>query len=285
MNRTEEKWYSSGCIQLLVWLVLPLAAGILISLAIPRPIIGNIYLRSAIDSGSASDMITQIAYARDHFEVRAVVLVLDSPGGTVADTESVYLELARLRAQKPVITVVEDMAASGAYYLAVGTDYIYAKPSSEVGNVGVRTLLPNDPKAYEDQVSTGPYKFTGGSRDSFLRSLEPIKQGFLSAVLLGRGAALKAEKNLILSGDLFTGTDAVRLGLADAIGTQSDAVEHAARLARVSNFESKDLRSLAGLPDYVSLFFLQASNGTNTGYPREAGVYLLYIPPSDRRTP
>jgi protease IV len=283
--KTLERWFTSSFVQWTIWLAVPLAIGILITLAIPRPIIGTIYLRDAIYPATATDILTEITYAREHAEVRGVVLVLDSPGGTVADTESIYMELARLRAQKPVVTVIESMAASGAYYLTVGTDYVFTKPSSMVGNVGVRTLLPTDPQAYEEAVSTGPFKFTGSSRDSTLRSLEPIKQSFYSAIVLGRGSALKADANTILSGALFSGTEAVRLGLADALGTQTDGYEYAAKLAHVANYETADLRKLAGIPEVIGIFFMQAPDGSTTGYPREAGIYMLYIPPSERRQP
>jgi protease IV len=283
--KTEGKWYTSGFLIWTLWIVIPLAIGVWLMMAVPRPVIGTIYLRDAIYADTAKDIITEIAYAREHSEVRGVVLVLDSPGGTVSDTESIYLELARLRAQKPVIAVIENMAASGAYYLAVGTDYIYTKPSSEVGNVGVRTLLPTDPQAYEEAVSTGPFKFTGGSRDTALRSLEPIKQSFYNAVVLGRGTALKADANTVLSGELFLGSDAVRLGLADAIGTHTDGVDYVANLVHVANYENADLRVLAGIPEPISIFFLLAPDGTRTAYPREAGLYMLYIPQSEGRQP
>src|SRR4030042_2709235 len=164
MNTLKTKWLPHPLARIFFWLVLPLVAGILLALLIPRPIIGIIYLRDAIDAYTAGDMITQIRYAYDHPEINAVVLVMDSPGGTVADTESTYLQLIRLRQKKPVVTVIENMSASGAYYLAVGTDFIMAQPSSEVGNVGVRTPLPMATIVLADEVSTGPYKFFGDSR-------------------------------------------------------------------------------------------------------------------------
>ena len=288
MDNIKTKWLAHPSTQPILWLALPLAAGILLSLLIPRPIVGTIYLRDAIYSYSAGDVITQLRYAYDHSEIQSVVLVMDSPGGTVADTESVYLELMRLREKKPVVASIESMAASGAYYLAVGTDYIIARPSSEVGNIGVRTVLPSSPSVYEDEVSTGPYKFYGGSRDETLRLLDPLKQSFYKAVLLGRGEAIRTTRENILSGKLFIGSEALRFGLIDALGSYSEAVEKAATLAHIWNFETKDLSTLA--LDYASAaynyqFFLEAEDGSLTPYPRASGVYYLYIPESDRRLP
>ncbi len=286
MSDDKRSLLSHPITRILLWLILPLAAGILVSLLIPRPVIGIIYFRDAVYSASVSDFVAQLTYAREHVEVRAVVIVMDSPGGTVADTEAAYLELARLRAQKPVVTLVENMAASGGYYIAVESDYLFVHPSSEVGNVGVRVVLPSAPSVHEDEVSTGPYKFYGDSRDSTLRSLDPIKQSFYQAVVLGRGSALKATADEVLSGKLYLGTDAVRLGLADSLGTQSSALEQAAQLAHIRNYDTKDLRILSELPvTYYGLFFREAEDGSLTPYPREAGKYLLYIPTEERRQP
>jgi protease-4 len=288
MDYIKTKWLSHPWTRPILWMGLPLILGILLALLIPRPIVGTIYLRDAIYSYSAGDLISQFRYAYDHPEIQSVVLVMDSPGGTVADTEALYLELIRLREKKPVVVSIETMAASGAYYLAVGADYIFAKPSSEVGNIGVRTVLPSAPSVFEDEVSTGPYKFYGGSRDETLRLLDPLKQGFYQAVKLGRGEALHTTPENILSGKLFIGSEALRFGLIDALGTYSEAVEKAATLAHVWNFETKDLLSLVYQSDKETStyrFFLEAEDGSQSPYPRTPGVYFLYIPESDRRLP
>ncbi len=288
MENFKTKWLSHPLAHPILWLALPLAVGVLVSLLIPRPIVGTIYLRDAIYSYSAGDIISQFRYAYDHSEIQAVVVVMDSPGGTVADTEALYLEMIRLREKKPVVVSIETMAASGAYYLAVGADYIIAKPSSEVGNVGVRTVLPSAPAVYEDDVSTGPYKFYGGSRDETLRLLDPLKQGFYQAVRLGRGEKLLTTPENILSGKLFIGSEALRLGLIDALGTYSEALEKAAALAHVWNFDTRDLRPLALGTESAAVvngFFLETEDGSQSPYPRSAGVYYLYIPESDRRLP
>jgi protease-4 len=288
MEYIKTKWLSHPLALPVLWLALPLALGLLVSLLIPRPIVGTIYLRDAIYSYSAGDIISQFRYAYDHPEIQAVVLVMDSPGGTVADTEALYLEMVRLREKKPVVASIETMAASGAYYLAVGADYIIAKPSSEVGNVGVRTVLPSAPSVYEDDVSTGPYKFYGGSRDETLRLLDPLKQSFYQAVRLGRGEKLLTTPENILSGKLFIGSEALRFGLIDSLGTFSDAVDKAGTLAHVWNFEIKDLRPLALGSESTATyygFFLETEDGSQSPYPRAPGVYYLYIPESDRRLP
>jgi len=170
----------------LLWVVVPLVAGILVSALIPQPKVGLIYLNTSIDSFSANYINPQIDYARTHPEIKAVVLILDSPGGTVADTEAIYLEILKLRKNKPVVASINSMAASGAYYLTVGTDYAFAKPTSNVGNIGVIGYLPQAPTIFEGIISTGPYKLWGAARDTYMRQIEMVKQGFYGAVRAGR---------------------------------------------------------------------------------------------------
>lgn len=261
-------------------IAIPLIVGIVLASFIPQPFIGVIYLNDIIYSQTAQDMIKQIQYARDHAQIRAVVLVINSPGGTVTDTESVYLELARLREKKPVVTMIESMAASGAYYLAVGSDYILAKPSSEVGNVGIIGYLPSAPTVMEELYSTGPYKLWGTPRDTFVREMDMLKQGFLQAVLLGRLGSLKVPSEVILRGQIWSGTEALQMGLIDELGPISRAYEKAAQMARIAHYRVEDLRSLSGLPEYYPIpFFGQTSEGVQSPYPKEPGIYFLYIPP------
>ncbi|HEX9675147.1 MAG TPA: S49 family peptidase [Anaerolineales bacterium] len=270
----------SGFKSVLLWVLLPLLAGLALATQVPRPVIGLIYLNDSIYAYTARDMIAQLDYARQHPEVRGVVLVMDSPGGTVVDTEAIYLELARLRQSKPVVTMAQGMIASGAFYLSVGTDYVVAGPSAIIGNVGVVSQLPPPPEVYEDLASTGPYKLFGSSRDAQLRSMEAIKQAFLQAVQLGRGERLQIGPQRLLTGEIWLGTEALRMGLVDEVGSVSQSVEKAADLARVAHYRVVDLRQLAELPPSVTYFFFyETPEGVLTAYPRRPGIYLLYVPP------
>lgn len=278
-SETSNRW---GVGVLLLVIVLPLMIGSALSLLIPQPIIGVIYLNDAIYDFSARQMIAQIDYARQTPAVRAVVIVMNSPGGTVVDTESVYMELARLRQTKPVITIIEGMAASGGYYLSCGTDYIFAKPSSVVGNIGVIGYAPQSPMAIEDVYSSGPYKLWGSSRDSTMREVEMLKRGFLQVVQLGRGSRLAIPDEVILSGQVWSGVEARQLGLVDEFGPQSSAFEKAAQLARVSHYRTVDLSTQVQMPEAPGVFFMQAPNGTLTPYPNKEGIYLLYVPQTEK---
>jgi protease IV len=276
MNQNNLKWEHIRT--WLLWLALPLVIGILIASAIPQPVIGVIRLDDAIYSYTARDMIAQINYAIDHPEIRGVVLAFESPGGTVVDTEAVYMELSRLRAKKPVVTAVNGMAASGAYYLSANTDYIYAKPTSLVGNIGVISYLPTAPFIFEEIISTGPYKLWGSPRDADMRQTDMIKEGFFQAVMLGRGDRINVGPEVVLSGKIWIGTEAVRIGIADALGTERDAFNKAAELAQVANYKTVDLRELVYSGSSSSSFFLQSPEGVTLPYPTEPGMYMLFIP-------
>lgn len=277
MSETDLRWEKIR--NIFLWLALPLILGLLVASAVPQPVIGVIRLEDAIYAYSAQNTIKQIQYAIDHPEVRAVVLVLDSPGGTVVDTESIYMELTRLRAKKPVVTVVNAMSASGGYYLSANTDYIFAKPTSLVGNIGVIGYLPPSPFIIEDIITTGPYKLWGSPRDSDMRQIEMIKQGFFQAVKLGRGDKLTAGDEVIFNGQIWVGVDALRLGIIDELGTENNGAAKAAELAKVANYAVLDLAAPAGVDSFGGLFFIESPDGMSLPYPKEAGVYMLYIPP------
>jgi protease-4 len=265
----------------LLWLIPAVVACVLISLLIPKPGIGVIRLNDALYALTAKDLIAQIAYARQDASIRAVVLILNSPGGTVVDTEAVYMELARLRQEKPVVTWVSGMAASGAYYLSSGTDYIVAVPSAEVGNVGVIGYLPPTPMVIEDTISTGPYKLWGSPRDTTVREIEMTKQGFYQAVSLGRGSRLKIGPETLLRGQIWPAAEALRLGLVDSLGSETDAYAEAASLAHLWHFTSIDLYSRAVVAQYPSIpqgFFLKTAAGVQLPYPSASGIYMLYVP-------
>ncbi|MCS6994750.1 MAG: S49 family peptidase [Anaerolineales bacterium] len=265
---------------ILLWVIVPLVLGSLTALLISRPVIGIITLRDSIYAYTAENLIKQIEYARENENIAAVVLVLESPGGTVVHTEAIYLELLALRKEKPLVVSIDGMAASGAYYLTAAADYAFAKPTSMVGNIGVIGMLPDAPIIFENIISTGPYKLWGSPRDTYMRQIETIKQAFYEVVRGGRGERLKAKTDVVLSGQIWPATTAYQLGLIDELGSQTQAVEKAAEMAGVRNYKTQDLSIFASSSTNAPYgFFAQSENGTLLPYPKEAGIYLLYIPP------
>lgn len=280
MPNKKEKSLRWDQKQWLLLIILPLLVGLIISSFIPNPVIGTITLVKAIDDSETDRVVNQIRYAETHPEIRAVVLILDCPGGTINGTELIYLELLKLRQTKPVVTMVQGLSASGSFYISVGTDYIIANPSSMIGNVGVVGTIPSKPRVYEEEYSTGPYKLWGWPQDTYIRLMDVMKSTFLQAVLNGRGNLLKISPERILRGEIYSASDAYRMGLIDALGPLSDAIEKAGEIAHISHYEIADLGEIATIKPATATntFFELDEKGNSTGKPREPGLYYLYIP-------
>ncbi|MCX7680661.1 MAG: S49 family peptidase [Anaerolineae bacterium] len=247
---------------------------------VPRPAVGIIRINDDIWYGSNILFQAEIEAARRDRRIRAVVVQFDSPGGEVAASQSLFLELQNLRREMPVVGSVDSMAASGAYYAALATDPIYAKPSSSVGNVGVWGRVPPDLGVNDFIITSGPFKLTGSNREEFLRELESVKREFLATVVSQRGARLTLTPAELSQGLLYSGREAVRLGLIDHIGGQTDAVAEAARQAGIAHYDTVDLevRVLGERPRYYSLneSWVGAADPVTGQRNLPYGIYLLY---------
>lgn len=241
------------------WVVLGAVAGVLLVVAaVGRPAIGVIDLPIAIsDTETTKKIVRMMDYARDSRDIKGVVLRIDSPGGSAVLVEEIYLALSQLRAAKPVVTTVDRMALSGGYYIGVASDYFYVKPTSFVGNIGVRMGLPDDEEVTEDQITTGPYKDMGISRLDAVRMLDLAKEGFVRVVMKERGERLKMAKDEVANGRMYLGLEAVKLGLVDRIGSTSDALDKAAALARVSGYSVVDIAERLDITLFEPFFFFQ----------------------------
>ena len=225
---------------------------------VPKPQVGIIRLSLDIFGGSTFEITEQLAYAREHDEVQAVVLVINSPGGSAAFSEELYLDVLNTRAKGvPVIASIDLLAASGAYYMAAAADYIYAKPTSAVGSVGVISSLPGEVFIEEELLTTGPYKAFGGTRDGYVRQMERAKFAFLEAVRIGRGNRLVIDLDTLSRAEVFTGVEALDHGLIDGLMAQNEAVQRAAELAGLSNYEVVELYPLVFDSDSDPLFEYQ----------------------------
>jgi protease-4 len=120
-----------------------------------------------------------LRYTGDDPSIQAVVINLDSPGGEAAKVEEIFLEVLKLKAKKPVVVSIDSNALSGGYYIASAANYIYVKPTSEIGNIGVISTLPMPWKPDSAQITTGPFKVTGENQKNYAVQVETVKQGFL----------------------------------------------------------------------------------------------------------
>lgn len=226
-------------------IVLPLALGLfLASRLVPAPKIGVIRLNYEISNATAFEFREQLTYARNDPAIKAVVIIINSPGGTASDSEDLYLDVLDARNDFPVVATVDFLAASGAYYIAAATDAIYAKPGSAIGSIGVISSLPDAPFLEEEILTTGPYKSFGGTRDGVIRRAETLKFAFLQAVANGRGDRLVADLDLLSRAEIFDGVRALELGLIDGVISTSEAFDKAAELAGIRSYEVVELYPL-----------------------------------------
>lgn len=282
-TRPRKRSWLRNTLLLLLVVVLPLAGGFLLSgRLIPTPAVGIIRLNTEIYSLSADFINQQIAEARANPRIKAVVVQIDSPGGEVTATQTIFFELQKLRRDMPVVGSIDSIAASGAFYAAMATDPIYAKPSSTVGNVGVWGYFPSEIGVNDVILASGPFKLTASNTEEFLRGIESIKQEFLATVISQRGTRLKITDIELSQGLAYSGRESMDHGLIDALGSQSEAIEKAASQAGITHYQVVDLESVV-INKYYSALNPLITNGwiakadPMTGQ-RELppGAYLLY---------
>ncbi len=256
-KRLLRRWFASIPFFVLLGLILGFAIAIPV---IPKPNIATITISGPIlEQAYVDDILDMLQYARDDASIKAVVLQIDSPGGYVVTTEAIYLEVLRLRQQKPVVASVGMRAASGGYYIAVAANFIYAGPTSEIGSIGAWVSLPSPEELDDETLTTGLFKATGGSKKKAVAELEMVRQEFVSAVVSQREDRLKLSEEELSRAEIYLGVESLRYGLIDDIGTSTDAIEKAASLAGIKNYEVLKLQVIT-VP--LSWFFGSADLAT-----------------------
>lgn len=264
--------------------LLPLLAGYLLALVlIPTPQIAVIRIDGDIWGSYTAEISRALEQAGSDRAVRAVVLDLSSPGGEVSASEGLYFDLLKLREIKPVVVSIDELAASGAYYIACAADRIYAKPASMVGNIGVISVLGEVDLVDEVLMTTGPFKLSGGSQAAYIRQMELLKQTFLEAIMAQRQARLQVGPDVLSRGELYLGLQAQQMGLIDAVGSQAEATAEAARLAKVRHYRVVDLTPQ---PALQSLMPVDEPEGHSTAatvaglsHSLPPGCYYRYVEP------
>lgn len=227
--------------------------GLVAAPLIPKPSVAIIAItpEALLDQAYTDDIVEMLREAQGDDSIKAVVLQINSPGGYVVTTEQIYLDVLRLRQQKPVVASVQMIAASGGYYIAVAANFIYALPTSEVGSIGVRSGLPFPEQPNEYTLTSGPFKSTGGSSRGAVADLEVIRQQFVSAVMSNRGDRVILSEKELSRAEVYLGIESLEYGLIDDIGTINDAIEKAASLASIRNYEVVELGVSQPSPDFL----------------------------------
>jgi len=205
---------------------------------------------------NAEHVIEGLKQAYDYPQVRGIVVVINSPGGSPVQAGQIFEEMRRLRAKhpdKPTYAVVEELAASGGYYVAVGADRIYVDRASIVGSIGVIMDGFGAQRAIE-KLGIERRVIAAGENKSFMDPFEPLdpKQvehvrtmlaevhaQFIAAVREGRGNRLKETPDLF-SGLVWTGQRAIDLGLADEIGSVDYVAREVIKAQEIVDFTPEE---------------------------------------------
>ncbi|MCM4173827.1 signal peptide peptidase SppA [Arenibacter sp. TNZ] len=241
--------------------------------------IAVIYAQGEIWYGEGgSDVIGQgiindaLKKAREDDEVKAIVLRVNSPGGSALASDIIWREIEITKASKPVLVSMGDVAASGGYYIAAGADKIFAEPTTITGSIGVFGTVPNISELAKnmgvnaEQVGTNKnsveYSLFEPMNDNFrnnvLEGIEATYETFLERVAQGRGITM-AQADSLAQGRVWSGVDAKRLGLVDELGGLDEAIAEAAKMVNLDKYGIKKL------PKYKSDFekFMEDMGGAS----------------------
>lgn len=195
----------------------------------------------------STDIIGLIREYAERGDIKAVVVRIDSPGGAVGPSQEIYAELKKLKAEKKVVASMGAVAASGGYYIASAADKVVANPGTITGSIGVIIEFMNVEELLKKVglkgrvVKSGKFKDTGSplremseEERVYLQSvIDDVHGQFIEAVSTGRGIK-KEDVAKLADGRIFTGSQALKLGLVDKLGTMEDAIDLGAELAGIS---------------------------------------------------
>jgi protease-4 len=195
---------------------------------------------------NSRDTIRQFRRYEENEDVKALVLRIDSPGGTVVAAQEIYVEIQRIREDKIVLASMGNVAASGGYYVASAAQEIVANPGTLTGSIGVITEYPNFEELMKkvglkaEVLKSGRFKDLGNPTREMTEEERRLLQGlidnihrqFIRDVALGRGRPVE-EIEPLADGRIFTGEQAQENGLVDRLGSFEDALDRAAELAGI----------------------------------------------------
>ena len=190
--------------------------------------------------------------AREDDKVKAIVLRVNSPGGSALTSDIIWREVELAKKVKPVIVSMGNVAASGGYYIAAGANKIFAEPTTITGSIGVFGTVPNLTELADnvginaEQVGTNKnaveYSLFEPMQESFKNqvqeSIEETYETFLQRVSQGRGMTM-AQVDSVAQGRVWSGTEALEIGLVDELGNLDDAISAAAEMAEIDTYGVK----------------------------------------------
>lgn len=203
---------------------------------------------------ASADYIRLIRKARLDKTIKAIVFRVNSGGGSALASETIWRELALAKKEKPVVVSFGDVAASGGYYISCAADSIFGSPTTITGSIGVFGIIPNMEGFFKnklgvtfDGVKTGPYADLGAiyrpmneNEKKFVQqSIDEIYMSFKQRVADGRKKPIEYVDS-IAQGRVWSGTKAIENGLIDKLGGLQDAVDCAARMAKLKTYRLRE---------------------------------------------
>lgn len=222
--------------------------------------IAIVYAQGEIGSGEGGietvgegSMRRALEAARNNDNVKAVVLRVDSPGGSALTSDLIWREVELTKKQKPVVVSMGNLAASGGYYISCGANRIFAEPNTITGSIGVFGVLPNfttlserigihtqEVKTHENAAGYSPFRpLDENFRKVTQEGVEHIYRTFVARVAAGRKMPFAAVDS-IAQGRVWSGSDAKKIGLVDEIGGLDAAIAYAAKAAKTKDFRTQD---------------------------------------------
>lgn len=232
-----------------------------INFSVPRDKIGIVFIEGVI--ADYIPIIKQIGKAKKDPYIKAVVIVVDSPGGSVGASQEIYRAIEKLKEKKPVVVSMGNVAASGGFYVSLPANVIYANPGTITGSIGVIIQHVNANELLTkigikmENIKSGKNKdilypnnnLTPEQKKLLERTILDVYNQFLNDIVKNR--PIKMEKlRKIADGRVFTGKQAKELGLVDKLGNVQDAIEEAKKLANIKGeveiVELKEKKSFLG---------------------------------------
>ncbi len=234
---THYAWFRERVRSLVPGLARMFPAGEVAVLRLHGPIVGG---------GRSADLTELARHLRESRRVPAVVLDIDSPGGSATASDDLFLAFQRLAAKKPVVASIRGTGASGAYLAAMAAQRLLANPTAVVGSIGVISASPRLVKLLEragvevSETRAGRLKGMGApwreespeEHDKEQQVIEAFYASFVRRVAAGRGLSEERVRELA-TGEVWLGEQALELGLVDEVGDLERAIEVAAELAHV----------------------------------------------------
>ena len=223
---------------------------------------GEIVDGSALEEVAGDRFASVIESVREDRSVKAVVLRVNSPGGSVLASEKIKAELDRLKAEKPLVASYGGYAASGGYWISNNCEKIYTDAVTLTGSIGVFGMIPEFSKTASDVLHVGVETVSSNKHGDMMsltrpfdnaeynfvhRSIEDIYDRFTTIVSEGREID-KEQVDAIGQGRVWTGSDAIGIHLADEIGTLEDAIGYAATLADDSDLSNWAIKGYPAVP-------------------------------------